>query len=52
VIQRELVDRLAIELLEGRITEGQQVTVDLLPPAGADGEPELVIRAATGDNGS
>ncbi|HET6963191.1 MAG TPA: AAA family ATPase [Acidimicrobiales bacterium] len=37
VIQRQIGDRLALELLEGRIHEGETVTVD----AGADGELAL-----------
>jgi len=37
VIQREVGDRLAVELLEGRVTEGSTVIVDL------DGD-EIVVR--------
>jgi ATP-dependent Clp protease ATP-binding subunit ClpB len=44
VIQRELIDRLAVELLEGRVTDGQAVTVEVVKDA--DARPELAVRAS------
>ncbi len=47
VIQRELADRLAIEMLEGTVGEGDSVTVD-----GTDGELSFAIVAAADEDAS
>jgi ATP-dependent Clp protease ATP-binding subunit ClpB len=45
VIQKRLVDRLALALLDGELREGDRVTVDVgEPPKGGDGAAELVFR--------
>ena len=46
VIQRDLQDPLAMQILEGNIREGDHVTVDVDQ---VDGEPALVFSAAVGE---